>query len=134
MLKARGRTAKCDEGTRKGRLDKAKQFSQSAETIAAFADDEQDLIDSYVTLCIHAGIAASDVICCALLGNHAQGDSHVEAVQLLRTVRPELAKDLDVLLRMKTRTEYGAEPASLDQKKQAQRASARLVEEAIAIG
>jgi hypothetical protein len=52
------------------------------------ADEAADVADAYVTLLVHAGIAASDVICCARLGEHAQGDNHVEAVALLAPLTP----------------------------------------------
>ena len=48
--------------------------------------DDGDLADAYVTLCVHAGIAAADVICCTALGKHATGDDHNHAVALLRQV------------------------------------------------
>jgi hypothetical protein len=50
---------KCDEATISGRLHKAEQFMESAETIHEFADAEHDVTDAYVTLCIHAGIASA---------------------------------------------------------------------------
>jgi hypothetical protein len=40
-----------------GRLRKAEQFLDAAETIREFSDDEHDVGDAYVTLCVHAGIA-----------------------------------------------------------------------------
>jgi len=54
-------------------MAKADQFYLAAETIATTIED-QDIADAYVTLCVQAGIAAADVICCARLGEHAQGD------------------------------------------------------------
>jgi len=46
---------------REGRMAKAKQFVDAAETVEALADDPNDVADAYVTLCVHAGIAAADV-------------------------------------------------------------------------
>ncbi len=57
------RLRKCDESTIAGRLAKAEQFLQGAEIIRDFAADEQDIADAYVTLCVHCGVAAADVIC-----------------------------------------------------------------------
>jgi hypothetical protein len=54
---------KCDESTIAGRLAKAEQFLEGAEIIREFAADEQDIADAYVTLCVHCGVAAADVIC-----------------------------------------------------------------------
>jgi hypothetical protein len=47
-----GRTRSCDEATTAGRLRKAEQFLEAAETIREFADDEYDVGDAYVTLCV----------------------------------------------------------------------------------
>lgn len=63
------RTKKCTATIRRGRLDKAKQFAETARLI----EGNDALIDAYVTNCVHAGIAAADVICCARLGEHAIG-------------------------------------------------------------
>jgi hypothetical protein len=77
-----GSPKRCTEAIRTGRRAKANQFYLAAEAIAATIED-QDIADAYVTLCVHAGIAAADVICCARLGEYAQGDDHQEAVTLL---------------------------------------------------
>jgi hypothetical protein len=74
------RTRVCDDAVTAGRLRKAEQFVDAAETVREFADDELDVADAYVTLCVHAGIAAADVICCVSLGVHAVGESHSEAL------------------------------------------------------
>jgi hypothetical protein len=83
-----GRTRPCDAATAAGRLPKADQFLEAAETIREFADDEAQIGDAYVTLCVHAGIAAADVLCCAAFGVHAIGDDHNGAAELLGRVRP----------------------------------------------
>jgi hypothetical protein len=124
------RTRACDEAVTAGRLRKAEQFVDAAETVREFADDELDVADAYVTLCVHAGIAAADVICCVSLGMHAVGESHSEALALLESVRPdgsELAKSLRALLGMKTRAGYAAEPVAAQDRKRAQRQTERLV-------
>ena len=82
------RLRKCDESTIAGRLAKAEQFLQGAEIIREFAADEQDIADAYVTLCVHCGVAAADVICCIALGGHVQGEDHNEAVTQLSKVWP----------------------------------------------
>lgn len=76
----------------RGRLRKARQFLDAAVTIRDFADDEASIGDAFVTLCVHAGIAAADAICCYALGEHARGDSHQEALQLLKKVKPDGAE------------------------------------------
>lgn len=99
------RTRPCDRAVATGRVKKAAQFYDAAETIRELADDEGEIRDAFVTLCVHSGIAAADAICCAALGEHAQGESHSDAVQLLAQVNPgggELGLDLQTLLGLKT--------------------------------
>lgn len=121
---------KADAATIEGRLRKAEQFMEGAETIRDLADDEQDVGDAYVTLCIHAGIAAADVICSIALGEHAQGEDHNAAVTHLAKVRPDgrdLGDSLRGLLTMKTRAGYSHERVSASDRKRAGRAAERLL-------
>jgi hypothetical protein len=127
------RTRPCDDAVTRGRLRKAEQFWEAAELTREFADDEAEVGDAFVTLCVHAGVAAADVICCIGLGEHAAGEDHNEALALLSRVRPggkELAKALAVLLGMKTRAGYSASPVSTVDCKRAQRQAERLVQAA----
>ncbi|BAH51863.1 hypothetical protein [Rhodococcus opacus] len=107
-----GRTRPCDQAVRRGRLRKAEQFFHLAEIGRDFADEPDVVDDAVVTLWVHAGIAASDVICCARLGKHAQGEDHKDAVTLLGSVDPAIAKHLSVLLGVKTRSGYTDTPTS----------------------
>lgn len=114
----------------RGRRRKAEGFMTAANIIDDLPDDTADMADAFVTLCIHAGIAAADVICCRDLGKHAQGESHDEAVGLLAQVRPdgsELAKALRVLLGMKTKAGYSSRPVNNDERKRAARQAERLL-------
>lgn len=52
------RTRPCTVGIRRGRLRKADQFMEAANLIRDIADEYEDVADAYVTLCVHAGIAA----------------------------------------------------------------------------
>jgi hypothetical protein len=127
------RTSDCDDSTREGRWQKADQFLNAAATVRDFADDEAEVGDAFVTLCVHAGIAASDVICCASLGHFVQGDDHNQAIAELSKVSPdgkELGDSLRGLLAMKTRAGYGAPPVNAEQRKRAWRRAERLVEAA----
>jgi hypothetical protein len=121
------RTKPCDEPLIAGRRKKATQFLNAAETVREFADDEADAGDVYVTLCVHAGIAAADVLCCRALGHHVQGENHNEAIAELTKVAKQHGKDLRVLLGMKTRAAYGSAPVNEDQRRRAGRAAERLV-------
>lgn len=124
------RTRLCDEATIAGRLRKAEQFLDAAETVREFADDEGEIGDALVTLCVHAGIAACDVLCCIALGEHALGENHNEAIELLTRVRPngpDLAKSLRPLLGIKTRAGYSHQPVASDDRKRALRHADNLV-------
>ncbi len=106
------------------------QAHDAAETIREVADDEADSGDAYVTLLVHAGIAAADAICCQELGEHAQGESHTDAIALLRRVRPdgdELASALASLLGAKTRAGYGHQPVNEQARVRSTRAAEKLL-------
>ena len=123
----------CGEVTIVGRLRKAEQFMEGAETIREFAGEEGDIGDAYVTLCVHAGIAAADVLCCIALGTHVQSENHNEAVAHLSKVRPDgkaLSNSLRTLLVMKTRAGYSHQQVNTNDRKRAQRAAERLVQTA----
>ncbi len=92
------RVQPCTAATIEGRRARAIEFFESA---ADERDQHAERANAGVTHCILAGIAAADVICCRALGRHAQGDNHVQAVALLRSVQPdgpELSVALGVLL------------------------------------
>lgn len=124
------RTVDCTPQTRAGRLKKAMQFLETAEIVETMADDIDDVTDAYVTLLVHAGVAASDAICCAALGVHAQGESHTAAVKLLAKVDPTLSNDLGALLAVKTKAGYSSASVSNSERTRAERAARRLVDTA----
>ena len=108
---------------------KAEQFADAYNLVRDYADDDGqlDVADAAVTLAVHAGITASDVICCARLGVHAQGDSHDEAKVMLGAAMAGMDKHLATLLAMKTRAGYSADPATRDMLVHAGRAMDHLV-------
>jgi hypothetical protein len=127
------RVRACDEAFIKGRLAKAEQFLQSAATLRDLADSEAEIGDSVTTLCVLAGIAASDVICCKALGHFVQGDDHSQAVAELSKVTSGgkgLGKDLRALLQMKTKAGYGGPAVTAEQRKRAWQRAESLVEAA----
>lgn len=81
-----GRTVPADHTVRRGRMAKAEQFASVAADVRDLADEARDVADAYVALCVHAGVAAADVLCAARLQVRARGESHHEAVSLLATV------------------------------------------------
>ena len=126
-------THKADATIRAGRLAKANQFASAAHDVLDLAEEAQDVADAFATLAVHAGIAASDVICSARLGAYHQGDRHEEAIALLSQADAEAAKSLSVLLRMKTLAGYGYTPVSAANRVKAERAMDALVAAANAV-
>ena len=108
-------------------MAKVEQFAAAADAIDAFAADDQQLGDAYVTVLVHGGIAAADVVCCARLGRHAIGERHDDAIGLIDKVDGDLARALGVLLGMKTKAGYSAVPTSADDRKRAARAFTALL-------
>jgi len=124
------RISPCTPDVRRGRLRKAGHFLDAANLIADQAGTEPGSADAFITLCIHAGIAASDVICCARLGQHAQGENHNEALALLGQADSGSVKHLRVLVSMKTKVGYSHAEATAADAKRAGRAAETLVETA----
>lgn len=120
------RTRRCAQGFADGRLRKAIEFIEDAESIVALDGGA----NSAASLFVDAGIAASDVLCCRAMGVHAQGPDHNGAVQLLGKVDRSLAGDLRVLLRNKSRISYSDRPLPAGEFERVTRASVRLVEAA----
>jgi len=117
----------CPPEVRSGRLKKAIDFLASADAIGIIVETREGT-ESYLQLCILAGIAAADVICCAKLGHHNHGEDHNAAVSLLRSIDSASAKNLNVLFQMKIRSGYGHKSSGADDKKRAGRAATALVE------
>lgn len=120
------RTRTCTPEVRRGRLRKAVGFLDAAYQL----DEFDEHTDAFVTLCVHAGIAAADVICCVRLGEHAQGENHNEAVELLQRADKGSARHLSTLLGAKSKAAYSYSSTSDDDRKRAGRAAEALVEAA----
>lgn len=118
------RTNNCTPAVTAGRLAKAEEFFEAASAVDTLVEG----YDPAATLYIHAGIAASDVLCCRTLGRHAQGQDHAEAVALLRSVDHTAAKHLATLLKNKTRAGYGSRPLPAGVYEQIQRAATHLID------
>jgi hypothetical protein len=104
-----GRTQPCSEAEARVRLRHARSF---AEVAALVADEGDDIEHASVaaSLCVLAGIAASDAACCLALGRRARGQDHREAATLVEQVEPggaEAANSLKRLLGLKDEAQYG---------------------------
>lgn len=124
------RTNPCSPAIQRGRLRKAEQFAAQAQALKDISEDVASIADSYVTLSVLAGIAATDALCCARLGEHATGESHQAALDLVGRFDKAAQRHLSVLLGMKTKAGYSHSPMSGDDCKKAGRASAALLEAA----
>jgi len=122
------RTTNCTPATISGRRKKAVQFSDAFATVIGFADQPGDVADACVTLAVHAGIAATDVLCCTRLGYHASGGNHEEAIRLLEQVDKPLSKHLTTLLKLKQRAGYSHDAVTKDDLSRAERAMGALVD------
>lgn len=105
----KSRTQDCNRHDAQNRLAQAAKFVEVAELVL---DDISSPTNPGVaaSLAVLAGIAASDAACCAKLRKRARGQSHEEAVAVLKTVAPdgpEMAKDLGRLLQRKDDSHYG---------------------------
>ncbi|MBX3312141.1 MAG: hypothetical protein KF916_04515 [Microbacteriaceae bacterium] len=83
--------------------------------------------DSAAVLYIHAGIAASDVICLQKLGSYSISSDHNQAVTLLSSIDGVAAKHLRTLLSFKNRASYGYDPISVTEILKISRAASSLV-------
>jgi hypothetical protein len=125
------RTNPASSAAKAGRLAKARQFADVARSVLVLADEADDVADAFVTLAVHAGIAAADVICCVRLGYYARGDSHNEAVDLLKDADTASSNSLRVLLNLKTAAGYSYAPVSAQDRVRAERAMDALVARAV---
>ena len=119
-----GRTRECSEHIQAGRLNKATEFHHAAVLVEDVAPNAS------VDLFVDAGIAAADVICCSRLGVYAAGENHTEAIALLETAEPGLARHFGALLKLKSKVAYTHQSVTRDNRKKASRAAANLVEAA----
>lgn len=129
--------APCTNEFGRDRLAAGEAFLEAAETIAL--DDEQIVTgasrfknNAVVSNYVHAGIAASDAICCFDLKAYSRGDDHRQAITQLRKVKGggELSKALSTLLALKTKSAYGNKPLPDNDVKRAERAANKLVQAA----
>lgn len=120
----------CDAADRRGRLEQALGFWRSAEDLRTLDEGQRN---SIVSLYVLAGIAASDVICCARLGERSSSENHSDAVALLKRASPELVAPLQRLLSGKSAAAYGATPSSMHRQTEARTAALRLLDGARAI-
>jgi hypothetical protein len=89
MTPTRARRRQCSTEDARIRLRQAKAFLDAAYLVWSETDRPEDLDFNHVAAgnAVLAAIAASDAICCRLLGERSRGQDHREAISLLQTVR-----------------------------------------------
>ena len=100
------KTIVCPPEVQAGRLRKANGFLRAADIVEPYIAEDVNLADAYVTLCVHAGIAASDVSCCARRQLHSIDPDHKSAVAFLAEVDQPNSIHLDTLVSVKTQSGY----------------------------
>lgn len=109
--RAGGRIVDCDLAAAQVRIRQAESFLVVAELVLEQPEDQSLALTSVAAaLAVLSGIASSDGACCTALGQRARGQDHQQAVDLLKTVRPEgdeMARDLRRLLAIKDKAQYG---------------------------
>lgn len=92
------------------RKQHALAFLTAADLVTDLGDDAgvAAIGNTVGSLAVLAGIAASDAICGAVLGERAAGESHTEAIALLRRASPDtnFAAQLRRLIDSKTEVQY----------------------------
>lgn len=104
----RNGTQPCDAHAARGRLRDAHAQLELAGPATANSSPEER--KAAVSCAVLAGIAASDAACCAALGQRSRSQDHRDAVALLRQVSPdgpEGARQLEWLIGLKDRAQYG---------------------------
>ena len=123
------RTQSCDAADGRVRLTQARHFLEVAEIVH---DNELDAsLSVSASLCVLAGIAASDAACCIALGERARGQDHHDAevvVARVPAVGEEMSKALRRLLNLKDEAHYGMLYVSRQKTATALRSSRRLLE------
>lgn len=127
MSPKRLQTKKTNKGEGRGRRLVAEKYLEVAQLIDF---EDGTAINVCVGVAVLAGIAASDAICAAALGERYSGEDHSAAADLLGRVDPKLGKALRDLVALKNESHYGALLLAAKDRKKAVRCATTLVAEA----
>ncbi len=121
-MTARARRRPCTAEDARTRAAQARAYLEVAKLIRGDADKPEDVNFNHVAAgnAVLAAIAASDALCCRLLGERSRGQDHRDAVALLEQVRfgtgtdevqarraRDLARALATALDLKDDSHYG---------------------------
>lgn len=142
MKASKGRRRACTAADAATRLRHAEAFLATAQLVASEDGKPADYDYNHVAagVAVLAAIAASDALCCTLLGERARGQDHRQAVELLEQVRygtgtpatqerraHELGHALATALDVKDESHYGTRMLSPVQVRKVMRAAEKLV-------
>jgi hypothetical protein len=116
----------CGETEAKARAKVARLYFTVAQ-MASGEGDPEAWGNVAVGNAVLAGIAASDAICCKVLGRRSRESDHRAARSLLEKVDRELSKALQTLLELKDTAHYGDKLLVASKVIQAIRAAEKLV-------
>lgn len=144
-MTAKVRQRPCTTTDARTRLRHAEAFLNTAQLVATEEGKPADYDYHHVAagIAVLAAIAASDTICCRLLGERARGQDHRQAIGLLEQVRygdggpaaqqqraRELGRALATALDIKDESHYGLTMLSPDQVRRVMRSADKLVKAA----
>jgi len=116
----------CGETEARARAKVARLYLTVAQTIAS-ETEPRAWVNVTVGNAVLAGIAASDAICCTVLGRRSRDSDHRAALGLLDDVDDELSRALGTLLDLKDTAHYGERLLVTSKVTQAVRAADKLV-------
>ena len=121
-MTGRARRRPCSAEDARTRASQARAYLEVAKLIRGDADKPEDINFNHVAAgnAVLAAIAASDAVCCRLLGERSRGQDHRDAIALLEQVRfgpgpdsaqarrvRDLARALATALDLKDDSHYG---------------------------
>ena len=94
----------CSSGTAAERFHKALHL----QAVAGMIEDDAELVDAYALVCIRAGVAAADSICCHVLGRYVPvGDTPTSVTQLEKVGDQSATEALRNLFKLRRRIVAG---------------------------
>lgn len=117
-----------NRGAALSRFQIAQRYLDMAELLSADVDGAS--INACIGNAVLAGIAASDAICLAAVGERYAGQDHMEAAKVLSEIDAESGKRLRDLVNLKTASHYGDQLLRQSERELALRRATALVESA----
>jgi len=139
---AKGRRRPCTAADARMRLRHAEAFLATAQLVSSEEGKPADYDYNHVAagVAVLAAIAASDALCCRLLGERARGQDHRQSIEVLEQTRHgegtpamqeqrarELGRALATALDVKDESHYGTRMLTPEQVTRVMRAAEKLV-------